>query len=109
MQKINLQLFGKVIDLTEELSSENPKLKLGEKEYEINTSFKVILELDKLFKSQENDVSFIQSFLKTALGAKAATEILNMNLNVKTLKRVVTAIGEEIKGDDDEEESGNAS
>lgn len=108
MQNINLQLFGKVIDLTEELSSEKPKIKLGEKEYEINTSFKTILELDKVFKAKSSDMTFIQKFLNISLGAKAAQELLDLNLSVKSYKKIISVIGDEIKGDSDDENSGNS-
>ena len=109
MQNINLQLFGKVIDLSDELSSENPVLKLGDKEYEIDTRFKVVLELDKLFKANKPDMEFIQAFLSVALGKDAAKEIMGMNLKVKSYKRIIGVIGDEIKGESDDEESGAAS
>lgn len=108
MQAINLQLFGKVIDLTDELSTESPILKLGDKEFEIDTRFKVVLDLDKLFKAGEPDMEFIKKALAITLGKKASEELLEMNLPLKAYKRIIGVIVEEIKGSSDDEESGAA-
>lgn len=107
MLKINLSLFGKVYDLTEDLSSENPVIKVGDKEYEISTGFKTVMELDKLFKENHSDTEFVEKFLKVALGAKASKELLDLNKTLPFYKKIITIIGDEIKGSDDEEESGN--
>ena len=108
MLKINLALFGKVYDLTEDLSAENPVLKLGDKEYEISTGFKTVMELDKLFKGKDGDMQFVEKFLNIALGKEAAAELLALNLKMKIYKKIIRIIGDEIKGSDDSEESGNA-
>lgn len=108
MQKINLQLFGKVIDLSDELSTENPVIKIGDKEFAIDTRFKVVLELDKLFKDKGSDMEFMQKFFVVTLGKKAADELMSMNLNVKSYKKIIKIIGDEIKGSDDDGESGAA-
>lgn len=108
MQNINLQLFGKVYDLTEDLSSEAAVIKVGEKEYEINTGFKSVMELDKAFKKGQDDVAFVKEFLSISLGKKATEELIALDKPMKFYKKIIDVIGEEIKGSDDEE-SGNAS
>ena len=106
MLKINLALFGKVYDLTEDLSAENPVIKFGDKEYEISTGFKTVMELDKVFKEDNADIEFVSKFLTIALGQQAATELLELNLSMKTYKKIIKIIGDEIKGSDDESDSG---
>ena len=108
MHNIDIKLFGKVYDLTEDLSSEASVIKIGEKEYEINTGFKTVMELDKMFKKDQSDTAFVKDFLGTALGKKAADELIALDKPLKFYKKIIEIIGEEIKGSDDEE-SGNAS
>lgn len=108
MQNINIQLFGRVYDLTEELSSEKSTIKVNDKEYEISDGFKTVMELDKLFKEDTADSTFVEKFLTITLGKVAAKELLALNLKMSSYKRIIKIIGDEIQGSDDESESGNA-
>lgn len=108
MQNIDIKLFGKVYDLTEDLSSEPAVIKINDKEYEVNTGFKTVMELDKVFKKSQSDIVFVTEFLEKALGKKPAEELIALNKPMKFYKKIIQIIGDEIKGSD-EEESGNAS
>lgn len=108
MLKINLVLFGHVYDLTEDLSTEKSTIKVNEKEYPINDGFKTVMELDKVFKEDIADAAFVEKFLVITLGKAAAKELLDMNLKMSFYKKIIKIIGDEIKGSDDESDSGTA-
>lgn len=106
MLRIDIQKFGRVYDLTEELSTEKPVVKLGDKEYAFSSSFKTVTELDKAFKKNKDDVEFVKEFLTIAFGKQAADEMLALNLQIKAYKRIIKIVGEELASDDDDENSG---
>lgn len=108
MQNIDIKLFGKVYDLTEDLSSEPSVIKVGDKEYKINTGFKSVMELDKVFKQGQSDITFVKAFLEKAFGKKASDELIALDKPMKFYKKIIEIVGDEIKGSD-EEDSGNAS
>lgn len=106
MLKINLQLFGRVYDLTEDLSSEPATIKVGTYSYEIKAGFKTVMEIDKLFKDNKPDPVFVKQFLKIALGEKASNELISMNKPIAFYKKIIRVIGDELRGGDDESDSG---
>ena len=107
MKEIDLTLFGKVYDLTEDLSSEAPVIKIGDEEFKIDTGFKKVMELDKVFKKNKGDFEFIKDFLEISLGKDQAKILMDKNFPMQVYKKIIKIIGDEIKGTDDES-SGNA-
>lgn len=98
--------MAKIYDLSQYLSSDQPKIKLEGKEYLVNDGFNDILKLDALLgrKEEMSDIAFFKEFLSISLGEEAATELMAKNYRMRVYKRIMSIVQEVYAGDGDDQE-----
>lgn len=95
--------MAKVVDITEKLSfDENPKLKIKDKEFEVNADAKTMLEILGLFGNKSETEATILAYEKM-FSEKDRKSIEGLKLPFKDFKQVITEAMELIQG---EEEAG---
>lgn len=104
--KCNLQKFGKVYDLTAQLSGEKATIVAHGIECTVNDGFSTILKIDKLMKSNISQVEMIQEFFVIVFGQETADALLALDLRINAYKIIMQQVLDIIKGDEDDE--GNA-
>lgn len=106
--KINVQFFANHYDLSADLEGEKSTITIGEDIYELNDGFNDFIKIDKFFNEREGkfSVSDFKQFFDISLGKDQSDKLLGKNYGLKFLRKVVTAISENLKGDDKEEVSG---
>jgi hypothetical protein len=101
--------MAKIYDLSEYLSQDKPKIKIGENEFIINDGFNDLLKIDALTNRREEigQVEFVKEFLNTSLGEESTAKILSLNLPAKALMRIVDCIQSAFTEDDEDEKEGD--
>lgn len=82
-------IMAKTINITDRLSSVQPTIKIGEKEYPVNDSMEAVMKFEELTGSGNKGVIKAMEF---ALGAKAVKEIGVEKMSVSNFKVVTTAL-----------------
>lgn len=82
--------MGKIYDITEKLTNDNPIIKIGEKTYRVNNSKNTFLQIQKYTETNKEDA--IDIIIKLALGEEAFNEIEEMQLSMNSYKNIITAI-----------------
>lgn len=90
--------MAKVYNITDKMEDGKPKIIWGEKEYEVNNSFLIILKVGELDLATEEG---IKELLNLALGENHDIDILNMQSD--NLKVLMTAIIAAVQGIDFDE------
>lgn len=99
--KKNFQLFGRVIDLTEKLSDEKPKIKIKDDELEVNDGFKSVLKVDALLKNKDIDqLGVLNGFFEIVFGKAGAKKLMDKDYSISFYKEIMSSVLELIKGDD---------
>lgn len=82
--------MSKIINISDRLDNEKPKLKIGENEYEVNNTMEVVLKFEELMS--ENNTENLIKGIELALG-KEASKALNLKANsITNFKVIVIAI-----------------
>ena len=82
--------MAKIINITDKLSSEKPKIQIGEKEYEVNDSMENVIKFEELAVAGTMD-SMIGA-LELSLGKAASDELNVKKSSFGNFKVIVTAI-----------------
>lgn len=88
--------MAKVINISDRLSNERPKIVLNGKEYEINDSMEVVFKFEELTSSGD-----VKSFLKAmeiVLGKEAVKELQVEKMSIDNFKIWVIAILAAVQG-----------
>lgn len=88
--------MSKVINITDKLNSEKPKIVIGEKEYPVNDDFESVLKFEEL--SAESTGQGLEKAMEIALGAKAAKEINIKKMSVANIKVLSIAVMAAVQG-----------
>lgn len=82
------------IDISSKLGKEKPSIKIAEgKVFEINNGADTYLEFQqKVGNKKEFSIKDMYEMIETLMGEDALKEIKNMNLSIKELEVVITAI-----------------
>lgn len=102
-EKINLQFFAQVIDLSEKLSEEKSVITIKGDTYEINDGFKTILEVDALMKNK-NSMSQVEQLSRLFIvlfGAEKGQQLLDKNYKLSFYKHVLATALNILKDGDD--------
>lgn len=105
MRKINLQMFASVFDLTSVLEEVPSTIVIGEKTFPIHDRFSDIIALDELMRrpaepGKNADLLLIKDFLRIVFGEENATELLKMDLPLKTYKLIMENVKKVIAGEE---------
>lgn len=106
-------MAAKVFDLSQYLEEKKSVIKFGEEEYEISDGFNDLLKIDALSNSKDamDSTTFVQEFLKIALGEEAASKLIAKNYKIGVYIKIMNCIEEVYSGitDDDEKEGASSS
>jgi len=81
---------AKIINITDKLSKERPKIQVGEKQFEVNNSMETVLKFEELAT-----VSTSESMMKAidlTLGVEASAELDIKSWSIDNFKVITTAI-----------------
>ena len=84
-----------VINISDKLSNEKPKLQIGEKEYEINNSMETMAKFEELL--EKSTINNMEQAVTVALG-EGAQELDIRQMSLDNFKVVTTAILAGIQG-----------
>lgn len=101
--KCNLQKFGKVYDLSAQLSGEKAVIVVHDIKCVVNDGFSTILKIDKLMKSNISQVEMIQEFFSIVFGQETADAIIALDLRISSYKTIMQQVLDIIKGEGDDE------
>lgn len=82
--------MARVIDITNKLSNEKPKIKIGEKEYTVNNDIETVFKFEGLVAN--SSVQSMQEAIKDALGEEAVNELNVYKMSMSDFKVIVIAI-----------------
>lgn len=82
--------MGKIYDITDKLTNDNPIIKIGDKTYAVNNSKNTVLQIQKYTETHKDDA--IDIIVKLALGEEAFDDIEKMQLSMNSYKNIITAI-----------------
>lgn len=86
--------MGRVINITDKLSTEKPIIQIGEDSYPVNDSMEVVLKFQEL----TGDETSLKSAVELALGKTAAKKIKVEEMSVSNFKVLITAIMAAMQG-----------
>ena len=97
--------MAKVVDITEKLDFDsNPKLKIKDKEYEVNADAETVLKVMGQFDANGGlSPASIVSIYELLFGEKTRKEIKKLNLQFKDFQNVVMAAIDLITGENEGE------
>lgn len=97
--------MGKIIDITEKLDFDsNPKIKIKDKEYEVDASAETVLKVMGLYgENGEISPSSITTMYELIFSAKDRKEIAKLNLKFKDFQTLVMAAVGVIIGDEEDQ------
>lgn len=88
--------MAKIINITDRFDNEKPKIKIGEKEFEVNDSMKTVLKFEEL--ANDGSTESLNEAIKITLG-EDAIKYLNMNeLSISNFKVLTIAVLAAIQG-----------
>ncbi|WHX50556.1 hypothetical protein QNH46_07890 [Paenibacillus woosongensis] len=73
--------MSRTIDITSKLTNERPKLKLGDKTYEIDNRKNTVLAIQAKMDEGSEGVGYFDEVLEMALGKKAVKEINDSDIS----------------------------
>ena len=80
------------LNITDKLGIEKQEITIAEgKTYEVNCGAKTMIKAQEIFK-KDNSFEAMFDVIESLLGKKARKEIYDMDLTVKQLQKVITAI-----------------
>lgn len=82
--------MAKVINITDKLSLDKPKIVLGEKTYEVNDSMETVLKFQEL--AQNSTTDNMEAAIKLSLGDKAAKELNIKKMSIQNFRVLTIAI-----------------
>lgn len=85
-----------VINISDKLSNEKPRLKIGEKEYEINNSMETMTKFEELMDN--STIANMEKAVAVSLGEESAKELNIKQMSIDNFKVVTTAILAGIQG-----------
>ena len=83
--------MAKILNISNKLSLDRPKIIIGNKEYEVNDGLSTVLKFEELV-SETSGVDSMLRAITVALGEKAAKEIDIESMSLSNFKVVVVAI-----------------
>lgn len=86
----------KIINISDKLSLEKPKIAIGDKEYEVNDSMDTVLKFEEL--AIESTVQSMQTAITISLGEDAAKEIGIDKFSVANFRVITIAIMAAMQG-----------
>ena len=97
--------MGKIVDITEKLDFEsNPKIKIKNKEFEVDASAETVLKVMGLFgENGEVSPSAVTTMYELIFNEKARKEIAKLNLKFKDFQTLVMIAVNLITGEEDEQ------
>jgi hypothetical protein len=87
---------AKIINITDRLNNEKPKIIIGEKTYDVDNSMLTVLRFEEIL-ADPNSKNMIKAF-DVALGEKAAKELEVEKMPVENFKVIFTAIAASMQG-----------
>lgn len=88
--------MAKIINITDRFNNEKPKIKIGEKEFEVNDSMETVLKFEEL--ANDGSIESLNEAMKITLG-EDAIKYLNMNeLSISNFKVLTIAVLAAIQG-----------
>lgn len=85
--------MGRVYDITSKLTNERPKIKIYDKEYEINDSKNTAIAIRQLaLNTTLDDLSRMDKITELALGKEALEYVNSLDLSVTCYSNVINAI-----------------
>ena len=88
--------MAKIINITDRFNNEKPKIKIGEKEFEVNDSMETVLIFEEL--ANDGSIESLNEAIKITLG-EDAIKYLNMNeLSISNFKVLTIAVLAAIQG-----------
>lgn len=88
--------MAKIINITDRFDNEKPKIKIGEKEFEVNDSVETVLKFEEL--ANDGSIESLNEAIKITLG-EDAIKYLNMNeLSISNFKVLTIAVLAAIQG-----------
>lgn len=88
--------MSKIINITDKLSSEKPKLQIGEDIYEVNDSMNTVLKFQEL--SQDSGFENLEKAVELAIGEKPAKKLCIKEMSLSNFKVIVTSIMAAMQG-----------
>lgn len=79
-----------VINITDKLNSDKPKIRIGEKEYEVDDSLGTVFRFEELAGS--GSAKGIKEAVEVALGVNAAEEIGVEKMSISNFRVLATAV-----------------
>ena len=83
--------MAKVINITDKLDYDKPKVVVGEKEYEVNNTIEAVLKFEENM-GNANTVEGMQKVLEISLGKEAAKDFTVKENTVKNFRTLTIAI-----------------
>jgi len=93
--------MNKIINITDKLSTEKPKLKVGEKVYAVEDSMATVMKFEEL--ASAGTTTKILEAIELALGKEAVEELDVKSLSIGNFKVIMTAILAAMQGIDYDE------
>lgn len=85
-----------VINITDKLTYEKPKLQIGEKEYEVNNSMETMLKFEELMSN--STLANMEKAISVTLGEKAVKELDIIKMSMDNFRVISIAIMAAIQG-----------
>ena len=82
--------MAKIINISDKLSKDKPKIKLGEKLYVVNDSMATVLEFEELATLGTSDS--MMKAIELSLGKEAVEELDIKNMSISNFRVITTAI-----------------
>lgn len=97
--------MGKIVDITEKLDFDsNPKIKIKDKEYEVDASAETVLKVMGLYgENGEISPSSITTMYELLFNAKDRKELAKLNLKFNDFQTLVMSAIDLIIGDEEEQ------
>jgi hypothetical protein len=94
--------MSKVYDITSKIELEKPVVKIGEKVFEVNDDFKVVMSAQSAVGKESDQTKVFDTVFTKLLGEKQAKELDEMHLSAGNVKTVFLAVmaaatGEELE------------
>lgn len=93
--------MAKIINITDKLSSEKPKIIIGENEFEVNNSMMTVMKFEELLNDSTTEA--FKKAITLSLGEDAVDKLNFEELSVENFKIVTVAILAAMQGIDYEE------
>ncbi|WHH58486.1 hypothetical protein [Petroclostridium sp. X23] len=88
--------MAKIINITDKLSSEKPKIVIGDKEYTVNDGMETVLKFEELASDSSAD-NMVQA-IELSLGADAVKELQVRKMSISNFKVLTIAIMAAVQG-----------